>query len=82
MQWLSSLTFRWTARLCHPSLIYYAGVTPNFVGLYQLNIRVTAGVVPDPVIQVSIGAKQLGQPQNRRPIAFGATESGQLARLR
>ncbi|HUB83137.1 MAG TPA: hypothetical protein VMB03_30260 [Bryobacteraceae bacterium] len=41
-------------------LVSYAGVTPGYAGLYQLNIRLPQGVPADPVIQVSVGTQSSG----------------------
>jgi len=40
-----------------PSSIYYAGVTPGFAGLYQINVTLPAVLPPDPEIQVVIGSQ-------------------------
>jgi uncharacterized protein (TIGR03437 family) len=40
-----------------PNLIYYAGVTPGFAGLYQLNIQLPQDVPADPIIRVFMGTQ-------------------------
>jgi uncharacterized protein (TIGR03437 family) len=40
-----------------PSSIYYAGVTPGFAGLYQINVILPGVLPPDPAIQVIIGTQ-------------------------
>ncbi len=42
---------------CPPEDIYYAGVTPGFAGLYQINLRLPDTLPPDPQIQIVIGAQ-------------------------
>jgi uncharacterized protein (TIGR03437 family) len=37
--------------------IYYAGVTPGFAGLYQINLRLPAVLPPNPEIQVVFGTQ-------------------------
>ncbi len=37
--------------------IYYAGVTPGFAGLYQINVALPNDVSPDPAIQIVIGSQ-------------------------
>jgi uncharacterized protein (TIGR03437 family) len=39
------------------SSIYYAGVTPGFAGLYQINVTLPDVLPPDPEIQVVIGTQ-------------------------
>jgi len=38
-----------------PGSIYYAGVTPTYAGLYQVNVRVPGGVGQNPAVQLSAG---------------------------
>ncbi len=40
---------------CPPGNIYYAGVTPGFAGLYQINLKLPAALPPNPQIQLAIG---------------------------
>jgi uncharacterized protein (TIGR03437 family) len=40
---------------CASSSIYYAGLTPGFAGLYQINLILPDVLAPDPVIQIVIG---------------------------
>jgi uncharacterized protein (TIGR03437 family) len=42
---------------CAPSDIYYAGVTPGFSGLYQVNVRLPVHVPPNPTIQFVMGGQ-------------------------
>lgn len=38
-----------------PASIFYAGLTPGFAGLYQINIRMPAARVRDPAIRIGFG---------------------------
>jgi uncharacterized protein (TIGR03437 family) len=42
---------------CPRASIYYAGVTPGFAGLYQINLRLPAVLDSNPAIQVVMGAQ-------------------------
>lgn len=42
---------------CPASSIYYAGLTPGFAGLYQINLLLPAVLPPDPEIQMVIGTQ-------------------------
>src|SRR5580658_502333 len=42
---------------CPASSIYYAGLTPGFAGLYQINLLLPAILPPDPEIQMVIGTQ-------------------------
>ncbi len=39
-----------------PQNILYAGLTPGFAGLYQINLRLPDSFAPNPVIQIVIGS--------------------------
>jgi uncharacterized protein (TIGR03437 family) len=41
---------------CAAGSILYAGLTPGFAGLYQINLQLPAALPPDATIQMSIGA--------------------------
>ena len=45
-----------------PGMVQYAGLTPNFVGLYQVNVQVPSGVAPGS--SVSLVISQDGVPSN------------------
>jgi uncharacterized protein (TIGR03437 family) len=45
-----------------PESIYYAGVTPGFAGLYQINVTLPDVLPPDPAIQVVIGNSPVSPP--------------------
>lgn len=38
-----------------PANILYAGVTPGFSGLYQVNLRLPAVISPHPIVQIQLG---------------------------
>ena len=40
------------------SLVMYAGVTPGFAGLYQINFQLPANVSANPEIQLQIGTQK------------------------
>jgi uncharacterized protein (TIGR03437 family) len=40
-----------------PHLVLYAGVTPGYSGLYQINFTLPAGAGPNPQIQIQIGTQ-------------------------
>jgi len=42
---------------CPASSIYYAGLTPGFAGLYQINLMLPDVLPPDPEIQMVIGTQ-------------------------
>ena len=51
----------------NPSLIFYAGITPGFAGLYQVNLYLPADAPRDPEIRVRIG-NQTSPPGIHIPI--------------
>ena len=42
--------------------VFFAGLAPNFVGLYQVNVQIPAGVTPGP--EVPLVLFQNGVPSN------------------
>lgn len=42
---------------CPASSVYYAGLTPGYAGLYQINLKLPDALPPNPAIQVIIGAQ-------------------------
>lgn len=48
-------------------LIYYAGVTPGFAGLYQINFRVPASITPNPEIRLRLPG-QISPPSLSLPV--------------
>lgn len=40
-----------------PALVPYAGVTPGYAGLYQVNIQLPQAALADPVIRLSVGTQ-------------------------
>jgi len=50
-----------------PGAIAYAGVTPGFAGLYQINLWLPARLDPDPEIRVAIGG-EISPPGIRLPV--------------
>lgn len=42
---------------CDPANIYYAGITPGYAGLYQVNLRLPTYTGPNPHIQLVLGAQ-------------------------
>jgi uncharacterized protein (TIGR03437 family) len=53
---LNSLKITLAGKTVDPMLIKYAGITPGYAGLYQINLEVPANTDPDPVIEVAAGA--------------------------
>ncbi len=42
---------------CPPSSILYAGLTPGYAGLYQINLRLPDVLAPNPSIRIAIGTQ-------------------------
>jgi uncharacterized protein (TIGR03437 family) len=40
---------------CPPDSVFYAGIAPDFVGLYQINLQLPENLPPNPEIQIAIG---------------------------
>jgi uncharacterized protein (TIGR03437 family) len=40
-----------------PDLVVYAGITPGFAGLYQLNLKLPEGTPADPTVRIRIGGQ-------------------------
>jgi len=51
-----------------PAVVQYAGLTPNFVGLYQVNVQIPAGV--SPAASVPLVITQDGVPSNAATLAI------------
>ena len=50
-----------------PHLVLYAGVTPGYSGLYQINFTIPAGAGPNPEIRVQIG-EQISSESIKLPV--------------
>lgn len=50
-----------------PASVQFAGLAPGFVGLYQVNVQIPAGVTPGPVVPLVL--VQNGVPSNKVTIA-------------
>jgi uncharacterized protein (TIGR03437 family) len=55
--YLSQLQVLLNGTPCPPQDILYAGVTPGFAGLYQINLQLPATLPSNPQIQLSIGTQ-------------------------
>lgn len=55
MEWIGDLKVSLGGVPLDAGNIWYAGVTPGFLGLYQLNIQLPANVAANPAIQVAVG---------------------------
>jgi uncharacterized protein (TIGR03437 family) len=51
--------------------ILYAGITPGFPGLYQINVRLPADLADSPVLQVTL-ENQMSQSALQLPVATGS----------
>jgi uncharacterized protein (TIGR03437 family) len=45
-----------------PALVAFAGLTPNFAGLYQVNVTVPAGITPGANVPVVLTSGGLSSP--------------------
>jgi len=50
-----------------PAVVHYAGLTPGFVGLYQVNVQIPAGLTPSPATPLVF--YQDGVPSNTVTVA-------------
>lgn len=57
LQYANTLSVSLGGTVLQPIFIKYAGLTPESVGLYQINLQIPPGVGTDPAIQVSMGAQ-------------------------
>jgi uncharacterized protein (TIGR03437 family) len=55
--YLSELQILLNGVPCPPQSILYAGVTPGFAGLYQINLQLPLTLAPNPQIQMLIGTQ-------------------------
>ncbi len=55
--YISQLQILVNGNVLPQSSIYYAGVTPGFAGLYQINVLLPDVLPPDPSVQVIIGSE-------------------------
>jgi uncharacterized protein (TIGR03437 family) len=53
--YLSELQILLNGAPCPSSSIYYAGLTPGYAGLYQINLLLPNALPPDPAIQIVMG---------------------------
>jgi uncharacterized protein (TIGR03437 family) len=42
---------------CPSSSVFYAGLTPGYAGLYQINLKLPDVLSPDPAIRIVIGSQ-------------------------
>ena len=47
---------------CDPSNVLYAGITPGYAGLYQVNVRLPSGVGPNPAVQLVLAGQSSPAP--------------------
>lgn len=59
--YLSQLQILLNGSPCPPESILYAGVTPGYAGLYQINLQLPATLPPNPEIQIVIGSQMSPQ---------------------
>jgi uncharacterized protein (TIGR03437 family) len=80
--WLGNLTVYLDGTPLPAFRIKYAGVTPDCVGLYQINVELPREVGPDPAFQIAIGP-QTSSGALKIPVeaAPAAQPMGQTARL-
>jgi len=57
IRYLSQLQILLDGVACDPASIYYAGLTPGYFGLYQINLKLPLSVNANPQIQVTMGAQ-------------------------
>ncbi|MCU1260462.1 MAG: hypothetical protein JWO80_3347 [Bryobacterales bacterium] len=57
IQHLADLRVLVNGNAIDPRLIYYAGLTPGFAGLYQINVQLPGEVPGNPEVRVAIGSQ-------------------------
>jgi uncharacterized protein (TIGR03437 family) len=57
MEWIGDLKVSLDGVVLDSGSIWYAGVTPGFLGLYQLNLQLPPNVGANPAIQVAVGPR-------------------------
>jgi uncharacterized protein (TIGR03437 family) len=55
--YISELQILLNGNPCPSSSIYYAGLTPGYAGLYQINLLLPDVLPSDPTIQIVMGAQ-------------------------